>query len=132
MNNPVAPGLLDTAVMVACVNGHPPAVRFFLAINRLGPPRFSRLTAITMLSGCQTDAERALVLRFLATARVEELTNVIARRAVDLLTAVPLPTLLAPPDAIVAATAIEHSLPLYTLDPARFVNLSGLVTIQPY
>ena len=132
MNSPVTPALLDTAVMVACVNGHPPATRFFLSINRLGPTRFSRLTAITMLTGCQTDAERALVLRFLATARIEELTDVIARRAVDLLTTTPLPTVLTPSDAIVAATAIEHSLPLYTLDPARFANLTGLVAIQPY
>ena len=56
----------------------------------------------------------------------------IARRAVDLLTATPLPTVLTPSDAIVAATAIEHSLPLYTLDPARFATVPGLATIRPY
>lgn len=132
MNNPVVPGLLDSAVAVACLSGPLPAVQFFLAVNRLGPPRFSRLSAITMLSGCQTDADRAIVLRFLATARVEELTDVIARRAVDILTATTLPTPLTPADAIVAATAMEHSLPLYTLDPTRFANLSGLVAIKPY
>jgi predicted nucleic acid-binding protein len=118
--------------MVACVNGHPSATLFYLAVIRLGPPRFSRLTAVTMLSGCTSDADRALVLRYLATSQVEELTDAIARRAVDLLTAIPLPTLLTPADAIIAATAIEQSLPLYTLDPARFATVPGLAAVRPY
>jgi predicted nucleic acid-binding protein len=54
------------------------------------------------------------------------------RLVMSLLSAVPLPTLLTPSDAIVAATAIEHSLPLYTLDPARFASVPGLVALKPY
>ena len=37
-----------------------------------------------------------------------------------------------PGDAIVAATALELKLPLYTLTPARFATVSKLTTIQPY
>lgn len=132
MTNPVVPSLLDTDVMLAVARAQLPAIRFFLAINRLGPPRFSRVTALAMLSDCPSDPDRALVLRYLATSRVEELTDVIARRAVDLLAAVALPTPLTPPDALVAATALELGLPLYTLDPARFAAVPGLTAVPPY
>jgi predicted nucleic acid-binding protein len=132
VSSAIVPGLIDTGVMVAWARGHPPAILFVLALNRLGAPQLSQLSAMELLSGCQTDAERAIVLRFVASAQVVALTDVIAQRAVDLLTVLPLPTVLTPSDAIVAATAIEHSLPLYTLDPARFANVPGLAATRPY
>lgn len=132
MNSATAPGLLDTGVLTACLRGHPPATRFFIAVNRLGAPQFSRLTALELLAGCRTDPERALALRFIGSSQVLELTDPVMRRAVDLLTTIPMPTTLTPSDAIVAATAIEHALPLYTLDPARFATVPGLATIRPY
>lgn len=125
-------GLIDTAVMVACVHGNPQAVLFFVAQNRGRGPQFSRLSALEMLSSCRADAERALVIRYVSSSVVHEITDAIARRAFDLLTTIPLPTTLTASDAIIAATAIEHSLPLYTLDPGRFANLPGLATIQAY
>lgn len=132
MANPIAPSLLDTSVMLQVASHQAAAVPFFLAVNRLGRPRFSRITALAMLGNCPSDADRAIVLRYFATSHVEELADAIVRRTIDLLTAVPLPTLLAADDAVVAATAIEQSLPLYTLAPARFAAVPGLATVQPY
>jgi predicted nucleic acid-binding protein len=125
------PGLSDTTVLADLVRGHPPATYFLLAINKLGGLQFSRATAIEMLRECQSDAERLLALPFISTSLILDLTDAIARRAVDLLTQIPLPTALTTSDAIVAATAIEHSIPLYTLDPARFAAIPTLATIQP-
>jgi predicted nucleic acid-binding protein len=118
--------------MVACVQGHPQALLFFISQNRGGGAQLSRLSAIEMLSDCRSDAERALALRFITGSVIHELTVSIVRRAFDLLTAIALPTPLTASDAIIATTAIEHSLPLYTLDPARFANLPGVGTIQLY
>jgi predicted nucleic acid-binding protein len=132
MINPVAPSLLDTDAMLAIANHRAAAVPFWLAINRLGRPRYSRLTALAMLAGCPSDADRALVLRYIATSTLVEVTDAIALRAADILTAAPLPTTLTAIDAIVASTAIEHSLPLYTLDPARFAAVPGLTALRPY
>jgi predicted nucleic acid-binding protein len=42
------------------------------------------------------------------------------------------PTRLTPLDALVAATALAHKLPLYTLDPNRFAAVPGLSAISPY
>lgn len=118
--------------MVAWWRGHPPATHFFLAFNKLCAPPISRITAIAMLAECTSDPDRTLALRLLSFTHVLDLTDAVAQRAFDTLTATPLPTALTTSDALIAATAIEHSLPLYTLDPARFVNLAGLATIQPY
>ena len=132
MNNPTTPGLIDTGVMVAWAHGHLSAGRFVLAMLRVGGIQFSQLTAMELLAGCQTDTERASVLRFVGASHVVSLSDAIAQRAFDLLAALALPLALTPSDALVAATAIEQSLPLYTLDPARFAAVPGLAAIQPY
>lgn len=132
MTKPVAPSLLDTDVMLALTSGQPAATLFWVALNRLGRPRYSRLTALAMLAGCPTNADRATALIYLATSTVVEVTDAIALRATDILTAAPLPTALTAIDGVVAATAIELSLPLYTLDPARFAAVPALTTLRPY
>jgi predicted nucleic acid-binding protein len=131
VNSTTVPGLLDTGVLVACVGGHPRAITFFLAVIRSGPP-VSQLSVLEVLAGCQTDAERARALRFTSTLHVLDLNDAIAKRAFDLLTAITLPPALTASDALIAATALEHSLPLYTLDPARFAAVPGLTALRPY
>lgn len=42
------------------------------------------------------------------------------------------PSLLTTDVAIVAVTANEHKLPLYTLDPARFAAVAGPTALSPY
>jgi predicted nucleic acid-binding protein len=77
-------------------------------------------------------AELALLVRLLRPNRVHSITAPISRRARHLMEALPPPAPLTAGDALVAATAIEHSLPLYTLDPGRFAPGSGLTAIRPY
>lgn len=132
MNSAVVPGLIDTGVMLALFGGHPAATHFFVAMNKLGRLRFSRLTTMELLFACRSDADRAQVLSRLVHMSTEELTDVIARRAGDIITTIPLPSNLTPSDALVAATALELSLPLYTLDPARFAAVPGLTILRPY
>jgi predicted nucleic acid-binding protein len=56
----------------------------------------------------------------------------ILRRAFQILDSVYSPSPLSPADAIIAATALIHKLPLYTLDPGRFGIVPGLNCIPPY
>ena len=132
MSSAIVQGVVHAAIMMDLVRGYPPATPVLIALNPIGGPQFSRVTAIDMLRECQSDAERTLALRFIGTSSVLDLTDAIAQRAFALLTAVPLPTPLTATDAIVAATAIEQSLPLYTFDPARFAAVPGLATAKPY
>jgi predicted nucleic acid-binding protein len=124
--------LTDTQIMIDCTRGHSPATSFFIAMNWNIKVRLSRLTVAEILAGRRADAERAIAIRLIGYSTVLDLTDAIAQRAVALLTAVPLPTPLAASDAVVAATAIEHSLPLDTLDPGRLAAVPGLATAKPY
>ena len=85
-----------------------------------------------MLVWCQDALDLFVVRGFLTLLTVHTVTANTMRRAQRILESLPPPCGLTPDDAIVAATAIEQSLPLYTLDPARFANLPGLVAIKPY
>jgi predicted nucleic acid-binding protein len=69
---------------------------------------------------------------FLRNNHVHRITARIARGAFALVSSLPVPSAITADDAIVAATAIEHSLPLYALDPARFATVPGLAVIRPY
>jgi predicted nucleic acid-binding protein len=132
MNNFVFPALIDTEVVVSWAQGYPPATLFFLARNKLGAPQISRLSALGMLASCPTDRDRGITLRMIQSVQLMDITDAIIQRAFDLLTTTPLPTLLTASDAIIAATALEHSLPLYTLNPTRFTAVPGITTLQPY
>lgn len=54
------------------------------------------------------------------------------RRAFDLLVAHRLEFGVEAPDCIVAAIALERSIPLYTFNVKHFQGFSGLEVVQPY
>ena len=125
-------GLIDTPVLLAYREADPDAVQFITAVRAVGWPELSQLSALALFAWCQ-DASAVIGVRaFLTVATVHGVTAHTMRRAQRILETLPPPCALTPDDAIVAATAIEHSLPLYTLDPARFAAVPGLSTIQPY
>lgn len=129
---PPARGLLDTPVVIDYREGLPGAVAFFTAVRAARLPEFSQITALSLLARCQDAADRIGVRTFLQISDVHPVTARIVRRAHHLLDHLPPPCGLTADDAVVAATAIEHSLPLYTLDPARFAPVPGLATLRPY
>ena len=126
-----ARGLIDTDVLIAYREADPDAVQFIRAIRLTGLPELSQLSALALFAWCR-DASAVIAVRaFLTVATVHGVTAYTMRRAVRLLESLA-PCGLTADDAVVAATAIEHSLPLYTLDPARFAAVPGLNAIQPY
>ncbi|MBY0514098.1 MAG: PIN domain-containing protein [Gemmataceae bacterium] len=129
----VAPGLLDTSVVVDYRDGWPAAAQFITAVRRTQFPAFSHITALALLARCRSAAERhSLDSNFFTISTIYPITAQIVRRAHRLLDAHPLPMLLTADDALVAATALIHKLPLYTLDPPRFAAVPGLSAIRPY
>jgi predicted nucleic acid-binding protein len=106
---PVARGLLDTSVVLDYREGWPAPVQC-----------------------CQDPADLTAVRVFLGISIVHPVTAKIVRRAFRILDSLTPPAALTPDDAIVAATAIEHILPLYTLDPARYATVPGLTALRPY
>jgi predicted nucleic acid-binding protein len=132
VSSSIVPGLIDTPVLVEWKRGLPAAILFLVALNRQQHPQLSQLSAMELLAACQTTQERDNVRLFLFGADVYPISTRISRRACALLDTVDVPTELTPSDAIIAATALDRKLSLYTTDPARFAVVPGLATIQPY
>ena len=129
---PLQRGLIDTPILLAYRNGAPDAVTFFAAVQQVGRPDCSQISALALIVWCQDALDLSVVQGFLTLLNVHVVTAHTMRRAYRLLESLPPPCGLTPDDALSAATAIEHSLPLYTLDPARFAHVPGLATLRPY
>jgi predicted nucleic acid-binding protein len=126
--------LIDTTILVDSRLGDPPAVQFVLdMLHHTGQIVLSEYSALVLMTRCD-DAAALSQLRtgFLANNRVLPITAPISHRAYRILESLAPPSPLTADDAIVAATAIAHKLPLYTLDPARFAAVPGLTAILPY
>lgn len=107
-------------------------MQFVTDIRAGGQPEMSQLSVLALFAWCQDASDVAAVRMFLSTATVHAVTALTVRRAQRILERLSPPCGLSADDAVVAATAIEHSLPLYTLAPARFAAVPGLAAIQPY
>jgi predicted nucleic acid-binding protein len=131
-NVPPRAGLLETRLLTDIHNGLSDALTFGLELARTTGIQVSAFSVMVVTTACQNAADLALLRRLLQNNVVHPITASISRRAVRLLDAMPPPSSLTVDDAIIAATALIHKLPLYTLDPARFAVVPRLTTIRPY
>jgi predicted nucleic acid-binding protein len=131
-SGPLLRGLIDTPVLLAVRRGDPDAFAFATDFRRHHQIEVSEVTAMVLLTICRDAAELHGELTFLGSCRVHRVTSPVSRRAFRILEALPPPSPLSADDAIVAATAVENKLPLYTLDPPRYTGVAGLTVLQPY
>jgi predicted nucleic acid-binding protein len=130
--SPVRRGLLDTPILADYRDGHPDALQLITDLRLLGFPDMSQISVLALFARCIDPREVTGVRVFLRVSTVHAVTAHTMRRALRLLESLSPPCGLTPDDAIVAATAIEQSLPLYTLDPTRFAAVAGLAAVRPY
>ncbi|MFP5041275.1 type II toxin-antitoxin system VapC family toxin [Parasediminibacterium sp. JCM 36343] len=90
-------------------------------------PNISVITQIEALSWIQADKKKErIIAEFIADAHVFILTNEIVEKCIAIRRSKKIKT----PDAIIAATAIEHNLTLVSSDKG-FDNIKDLVVIDP-
>lgn len=127
---PQLPALIATDLCVDLARGVAQAVAFFES-----PPveiRLSTATYLELLGMAGSPAEQRRLRRFVAPYAVLSLGPMASSRAVELLLAHHLPDGLQPLQALMAATALAHEIPLYTNDPAPFRNIPDLEVVSPY
>ncbi|HJZ58613.1 MAG TPA: hypothetical protein VKE74_26970 [Gemmataceae bacterium] len=129
---PLPRGPIDTPILVEYRLGGPDAVRFITAIRLTGRPELSELSAMVLVANCQDTADLQGLGWFWPGANIHRITARISQRAFRILERLTPPVPLTADDAIVAATATVHKLPLYTLDPGRFAAVPGLSVLQLY
>lgn len=129
---PVAPGLIDTNVVVDDARGVAAAKAFLRGRVAAGDLRVSSITAMELIQGCRNTAALARVRRFLRQAVVVPIDAAISQTAIQLMDRFFLSHGLVIPDALIAATALEHGLTLYTRNVRDFQMIPSLSVVRPF
>ncbi len=122
--------LVDSDVLIWHLRG---LARATQRLDQLPHLTISAITWLELLQGMRSRAEMQAVQKSLAMRNAEQLpvTPAITLRAISLMESLTLSHGLGMGDALIAATALEHGLPLLTLNFKHFVAVEGL-TIERF
>jgi predicted nucleic acid-binding protein len=129
---PIARGVIDTPILVLYREGDAGAALFIQTLRAVVKPDVSQWSMLYLYVWAQSPSDQTAVRMTRSLSHVHEITAPISKRAAALMDQLPSPSPLTAGDAIVAATALELKIPLYTLDPARFAAVPKLTTTRPY
>ena len=117
--------LIDTDVLIWMTRGHAGAAA---RLQSLMPWRISAVTYIELAQGSRNKQELARIKKGLALSRTEilPLTAAISDRAMQLIDIYALSHSLQLGDALIAATAMEHNLTVFTANGKHFTPVDGL------
>ncbi|MGN6828181.1 type II toxin-antitoxin system VapC family toxin [Paucibacter sp. M5-1] len=118
--------LVDTDVLIWHLRGYPQATRQLDALDAL---TLSAVSYLELLQGMRNKAELAALKKMLERrgATVLPLTESITSQATGLMETLTLSHGLQMGDALIAATALEHRLPLLTGNVKHFAAIEGLI-----
>jgi predicted nucleic acid-binding protein len=117
--------LVDTDVLIWHLRGYPQAMR---RLDELGALTLSAVSYLEVLQGMRNKAELVAVKKMLAhrAATLLPVSEAITRRAIELMEAITLSHGLQMGDALIAATALDHGLPVLTANVKHFGAIQGL------
>jgi hypothetical protein len=118
--------LVDTDVLIWHLRGNPRAAHW---LDRLQPLTISSVSYLEVLQGMRNKAELVAVQKMLLQRKTNVLpiTEAITRRATELMEAMTLSHGMQMGDALIAATALEHGLPVLTGNVKHFTAIPGLI-----
>lgn len=122
--------LLDTNILIQFFKQDPAIAA---ELSRLGLPALgmSVIVAAELYQGALDTAEMRMIQRGLARFTLLPLLPEIGERMLDLLQQYALSHRLGFPDALIAATALHHNVPLFTLNRKDFRYIAGLQLHEP-
>jgi predicted nucleic acid-binding protein len=117
--------LVDTDVLIWHLRGYPNATR---RLDELGALTLSAISWLEVLQGMRNKAELVAVKKMLdkRAATLLPVTEAITRRATELMESLTLSHGLQMGDALIAATALKHQLPVLTANVKHFGAVDGL------
>jgi predicted nucleic acid-binding protein len=122
--------LVDTDVLIWHLRGYPQATR---RLDQLNPLTISAVTWLEVLQGLRSKAELSAVKKMLELRKavVLPITAPITQRAIALMESLTLSHGLQLGDALIAATALEHGLPVLTANTKHFEPVEQL-TVEAF
>jgi len=127
-----AAGLIDTDIFIDAFHNVPQALAFLAGQRGTGAVSMSIISAMELVAGCRNAQELAHLLRFCQTITVWPVTPSASQNAFHLMESFFLSYGLLIADALVAGTALDQGLTLYTRNIRHFQMIPGLVVVQPY
>ena len=117
--------LVDTDVLIWHLRGYPQATR---RLDELGTLTLSAVSYLEVLQGIRNKAELVAVKKMLQhrAATLLPVSEAITQRAIELMEAITLSHGLQMGDALIAATALDHGLPVLTANVKHFGAVQGL------
>ena len=124
-------GVIDSNILIDAMNGIVDAVAF-LEEQQIAELQISIVSAMELIAGCRNKIEMTELQRFFQKCTFLPVTATISQVAFQLMESFYLSHGLTLPDALIAATAIEHDLTLYTRNTRHFRMVPQLEISQPY
>ncbi len=117
--------LVDTDVLIWHLRGYPQATR---RLDQLPELILSAVSYMEVLQGIRNKTEAAALKKMLAIRRskILALSETITHRAIALMETITLSHGLQMGDALIAATALHHQLPILTGNVKHFAVIDGL------
>jgi predicted nucleic acid-binding protein len=117
--------LVDTDVLIWHLRGYAQATR---RLDQLGALTLSAVSYLESVQGMRNKAELIVVKKMLElrSAVLLSLSEAITQRAIELMESLTLSHSLQMGDALIAAIAIEHQLPVLTANIKHFSIIQGL------
>lgn len=122
--------LCDTNILIEFFKRNP---KISQELHQIGPAQIaiSAITRAELYFGAINKRELSTIKRHLSTLTNFPISPSVSNRFIILMEAYSLSHKLSLPDALIAATAIEHQLALYTLNLKDFRFISNLTIYQP-
>jgi tRNA(fMet)-specific endonuclease VapC len=117
--------LIDTNILIEIYRNNTSIIE---TVKKIGQDNIaiSGITCAEMYFGARNKNELQVIAKDLKKLEILHIQSDISRRAVKLVEKYALSHRLALPDALIAATAIYHNLPLYTLNVKDFIFIDGI------
>ncbi len=124
-------GVIDTNILIDAMHGIPNAIMFLDAQQKYGI-QISIISAMELVAGCRNKTEMAELQKFLEKITFLPITPTSSEVAYQLMESFYHSHGLHLPDALIAATALEYDLILYTRNTRHFRTIPRLMIRQPY
>ena len=125
--------LLDTDILVDFLHRITLAEEFLESLRIKGEIlTISAITRMELIQGCRNKREMSVILEVLKEFRLIHVTEHISQKAIELMENYNLSHGLLIPDAIIAATAINMELELYSRNVRHFSIIERLKVTKPY
>jgi predicted nucleic acid-binding protein len=128
----ISAGLIDTDILIDALRGISDGVEFLANQHASSGVQISIISAMELVVGCRHSRELALLQQFLQKIKIFPINVAISQKAYQLMELYFLSHGLLIPDALIAATALEHGLTLYTKNIRHFQMIPELQLLRPY